>query len=484
MEQPPRSLRPLPPEGAQSAAWDGPAPLTNATERNARAPASVGSDPVEARFLELARALHGALHAGERYTAWLEAEASDFVRMNRGKVRQAGRVEQSVLRLRLIRGARHAEHVLTLAGDPGRDSVAAVDALAGLRIALPELAEDPHLMLPDDVVNTRDVRTGALPPSGEAIESVLDAARGEDLVGFYASGPVYRGFANSEGQRNWHAVSTFNCDWSLYHRADKAVKAMYAGFEWSDAELNARMLAARERLALIARPPKSIEPGSYRAWLSPAAMEEVAGLLRWGGFSGRALATKQSALTRMQAGERLDARVTMYDDFAGSVAPRFQSEGFTRPARVPLIERGELSGSIVSPRTAREFDISANGGNGWESPEALAMDGGTLDEVQVLPALDTGLYVGNLWYLNYSDRSACRMTGMTRFATFWVEGGRIVAPVDVMRFDDSLYRLLGAHLVDLSSTPELILSSESYGARQLSSVRLPGVLISEMTFTL
>jgi predicted Zn-dependent protease len=445
---------------------------------------AIGGDPVEAHFLLVAEALDRALRAGERYVASLEAEASDFVRMNRGKVRQAGRVEQRYLRLRLIHGARHAEHALSLQGDASLDSRAAVDALKGLRGALPELGDDPHLLLPTDVASTRSVRGGALPRSGEVIERVLDAANGEDLVGFYASGPVYRGFANSEGQRNWHAVSTFNLDWSLYHRADKAVKSMYAGFDWSDDELAAKMANARERLTLISRPPKSLEPGRYRAWLAPSAMEEVAGLLRYGAFSGRAIATKQSALTRMEAGERLDPRVTIFEDFAGGVAPGFQSEGFTRPLRVPLIERGTLVGALVSPRTAREFGIAANSANAGESPEALAMQGGVLKETEALAALDTGLFVGNLWYMNYSDRAACRMTGMTRFATFWVEGGKIVAPINVMRFDDSLYRMLGVHLVDLSDEPQLMLSSESYGSRQLTSVRLPGALISEMAFTL
>jgi predicted Zn-dependent protease len=151
---------------------------------------------------------------------------------------------------------------------------------------------------------------------------------------------------------------------------------------------------------------------------------------------------------------------------------------------VPLVERGALTGSLVGPRTAREFGIAANGANDGESPEALAIEGGTLDESDALAALDTGLFVGNLWYLNYSDRNACRMTGMTRFATFWVEGGRIVAPVNVMRFDDSLYRMLGTNLEALSASPELMLSSESYGSRQLASVKVPGALVSEMAFTL
>ena len=446
--------------------------------------ATAGSDPVEAHFLEVAKALDRAIGAGERYIAALNAEDSDFVRMNRGKVRQAGRVSQRYLRLRLVRGARHAEHVMTLAGDVAIDTQAAVDALASLRSALPELADDPHLLLPSTVTNTRSVRGGELPRSGEVIERVLSAAHGDDLVGFFASGPVYRGLATSEGQRNWHAVSTFNLDWSLYFKADKAVKSMYAGFEWNDDDFAERMTNARERLAMIARPPKSLQPGSYRTWLAPSAMEEVASLLRWGAFSGRGLATKQSPLTRMASGEGLDPRVTMFEDYAGAVAPGFQGEGFTRPPRVPLIERGALAGTLVSPRTSREFGLVANGANAYESPEALAMEGGTLRDGDVLAALDTGLYVGNLWYMNYSDRAACRMTGMTRFATFWVEGGKVAAPVNVMRFDDSLYRMLGAHLVDLSDTPELMLSSESYGSRHLNSVRLPGALLSEMTFTL
>jgi predicted Zn-dependent protease len=445
---------------------------------------AVTGDAEQARFLAIADALDGARAAGERFTAWLEAEASDFVRLNRGKVRQAGHVEQRYLRVRLIRGARHAEHTLTLSGDTRLDAAAATAALAGLRSALPDLAEDPYLLLPDVVQGGSESRGGPLPASTEIVERVLAAAHGEDLVGIYAAGPVYRGFANSEGQRNWHAVATFNLDWSLYHRGDKAVKSMYAGMQWSDAAFGAKMDAARERLALVAREPRALAPGRYRAWLAPSAMEEIVALLRWGAFSGRSLATKQSALTRMEAGESLDARVTIGEDYAGGVAPGFQSDGFVRPARVPLIRHGQLVGSLVSPRTAREFGLAANGANAWESPEALAMEGGTLDEGEALAALDTGLAIGNLWYLNWSDRNAARMTGMTRFATFWVEGGKIVAPVNVMRFDDSLYRLLGSSLEALSATPELLLSSESYGSRQLASARLPGALVSAMNFTL
>jgi predicted Zn-dependent protease len=234
----------------------------------------------------------------------------------------------------------------------------------------------------------------------------------------------------------------------------------------------------------VTREPRTIDPGRYRAWLAPSAVEEITSLVAWGGFSGRAQATKQSALTRLQEGECLDPRVTLCESIETGVAPAFQSEGFTRPPVVPLIVQGRHAGALVAPRTAREFGLAANGANAWEMPEALSMEGGTLAEADALAALDTGLLVGNLWYLNYSDRPAGRMTGMTRFATFWVEGGKIVAPVNVMRFDDTLYRLLGGKLEALSATPELLLATESYGSRRLASSRLPGALVSEMTFTL
>jgi predicted Zn-dependent protease len=102
----------------------------------------------------------------------------------------------------------------------------------------------------------------------------------------------------------------------------------------------------------------------------------------------------------------------------------------------------------------------------------------------VLAALDTGLYVSNLWYLNYSDRQACRMTGMTRFACFWVEGGRLVAPLGVMRFDDSFLRMFGEGLIALTEHAELIPESGTYQERQLSSITTPGALVEGWRLTL
>jgi predicted Zn-dependent protease len=439
---------------------------------------------MEAYFDALAASVERALRPGESYTIDFDAEETDFVRMNRGKVRQPGHVAQRYLDVRLLRGARHASHLLSLTGNLDTDRQAVADALAKLRDVIPDLPEDPHLLLPDTVVSSRSERSGNMPAAETMVDELLTMARGQDLVGMLASGPVYCGFANSQGQRNWHASTTFNLQWSLYYRRDKAVKSSYTGLAWQDGELASKMRQAVEQLALISRPAKALAPGKYRAYLPPAALQEVADMLEWDGFSARALETQQSPLAKMRNRARLDPRVSISEDIASGVAPNFQDDGFTRPDSVPLIVDGALAGALVSPRTAREFDLVTNGANGSESPEALAMAGGDLAAGDALAALDTGLAIGNLWYLNFSDRPACRMTGMTRFATFWVENGRIVAPVDVLRFDDTIYRMLGDNLEALTREREMLLESNSYGARVLSSVTLPGALLSEMNFTL
>ena len=124
------------------------------------------------------------------------------------------------------------------------------------------------------------------------------------------------------------------------------------------------------------------------------------------------------------------------------------------------------------------------GANESETTQSLELLPGMLDSANLLEQLDEGIYVSNLHYLNFSDRTACRMTGLTRFATFWVEQGEIVAPLNVMRFDDSLYRMLSSHLMGLTRETEWLLSSDTYGQRSVRSSRVPGALLSKLRLTL
>jgi predicted Zn-dependent protease len=435
------------------------------------------------QFYALAARLEKALAPGETLLCNLSAERSDFVRYNKALVRQAGSVEQSYLTLRLVREGRQASATIALAGN-AEDLALANATLDQLRDAVSDLPADPWLLINEKPQSTTTERRGTVVPAQEVVEQALRFARGRDLVGFYAGGTMVRGFANSLGQRNWHEVDSFNFDWSIYRQADQAVKTSYAGFGWSPVEFAAKMQGAAEQVELLALPVRKIEPGEYRAYLAPRALLDIMGLLSWGGFSARARQTKQSPLLRMQEGRTLAPQVTLTENIGEGVAPAFQSEGFIKPPVVTLIAKGKLGDPLISPRSAKEYGLATNGASGDESPQSLDMAPGGLAETDVLAKLGTGLYVSNLWYLNFSDRPAGRITGMTRFATFWVENGKIVAPVTPMRFDDSIYRVLGESLVDLTSSRELLPDASTYGERQTSSARLPGALLSALRFTL
>ena len=436
-------------------------------------------------FKALSEQLVAALRGSEVLTLFVESEQSDFVRFNEAKVRQAGTVTQGQLLLDLIDGLRHAPGRYTLSGLLDEDVARGGGLRDSLRQTLPFLPEDPHLLYATDVQSTERIVTSDLPDASDMVDSILTLGEGLDLVGILASGSVFRGFANSLGQFNWFASSSFNFDWSLYHRADKAVKCGYADTHWDDGALARKMGQGALQLDAMKRASHRLEPGSYRAYLAPAALGEILGLLAWGGFGLKEQRTKRSSLLRAVEGrERLDSRISLEENIAGGIAPGFGCSGFLRPDSVSLFREGALVGSLISPRSAKEFGVATNGAAGSEAPDSLDLAAGVHESAALLADLDTGIWINNLWYLNYSDRSACRITGMTRFAAFWVEQGEIVAPIDVMRFDDTLYRILGEGLVGLSADRELIMDPGTYGGRSTSSVRLPGALVEDFVLTL
>ncbi|MCO4773962.1 MAG: hypothetical protein KDA24_28270, partial [Deltaproteobacteria bacterium] len=281
------------------------------------------------------------------------------------------------------------------------------------------------------------------------------------------------------------STHSFHLDWSLYHEADKATKNGYAGTSWDGTELTRRMDKARAELEVLRRPARTIDPGAYRVYLAPSAVEEITGLLSWGGFGMKAQRSKRSPLQRAVDGKvTVDPRVTISEHPGAGLGPDFGGGGFKKPKRVTMVREGKYADALISPRSAKEYGVTTNGAGSHEAPESLEMEAGELDQDTMLETLGTGIWVNNLWYLNYSDLPACRMTGMTRFATLWVEDGEVVAPLNVMRFDDSFYRIFGDGLVGLTKQRELLLSASTYGKRSTGSALLPGALVDGFKFTL
>ena len=414
----------------------------------------------------------------------LAAESSDFVRFNHARVRQATHVDQATATLTVVQGQRRLDSSVSLCGDADRDVPLLLRERAALTAALPEVAEDPYLLLPQEVHNSHRDEMGQLPEVREVMHAVAEQAKGADLVGFYAGGGMQRGFADSRGQRNWHSVQSFGMDWCIYQAADKAVKAAYAGTHWRHTSLVERLHDSVQRSALLAQAPKVLAPGAYRVYLSPVAMADLLGTLAWGGFGIKAVRTDASSLIQMhRQGVRMHDAVNLSEDTGQGAASCFQSEGFVKPDHVPLVCDGQVAQCLVSPRSGKEYGLPPNAGAA-ESPESLRLAPGRLPAAEVLATLGTGVWISNLHYLNYSDRQACRVTGMTRFACWWVENGQLVAPIQVMRFDDTVLRILGDGLVALTDTAEFVPDNGTYGARQLGGIWTPGAIVSGFCFTL
>jgi predicted Zn-dependent protease len=415
---------------------------------------------------------------------WLlnyRGEESDFARLSRNRIRQAGHVAQHQCHLKLIQGRRQVEgsSMLTQAGDG--EGIA--ELLRRLRDQLRLSADDPHLLYATEIQDSEEIRPIALPEPEAALAALIGAASGLDLVGLWASGPCYRGFANSLGQRNWYASGSFNLDVSMQREGGQPVKLSYAGQSWAEEAITERFHEARLHLDLLATPPKALPPGRYRAYLAPHALAELLGLLGWDGLGLKSHRTLQTPLLQMvREGRRLHPAITLLEDHGRGLTPRFTKAGFLKPERVVLIEQGVYRDCLVDERSAAEYGVAVNAE--VEAPCSLCLDGGSVLASEVSARVDSGLYISHLWYCNYSDRMRCRMTATTRFGCLWVEGGRPLAPIPTLRFDESLYHLLGDGLIGLTDAQELIQDPGTYGWRSTSSMRLPGALVEDVSFTM
>ena len=104
------------------------------------------------------------------------------------------------------------------------------------------LSDDPYLYFATAVNNSQRTDPAALPDAAEANARIAEAFDGLDMTGIWACGDLCSGFANSLGQKNWHAVGSYNFDWSA-HEGAQSVKRSLAGQNF-DGDALARDAAA------------------------------------------------------------------------------------------------------------------------------------------------------------------------------------------------------------------------------------------------
>ena len=435
-------------------------------------------------FYQLAIELNQELQENENISLGLNSEETTFMRFSKSKVRQIGNVEQTDLILTLTFEDKKLTSYFSLDADMPQMFERLKKELFFLRTELKELPADPHFTPILGGESTEDSLVGDLLSQEELVETILSPMEDVDAAGVYCSGKVVRASANSKGQKHWFENDSFFVDFSFYSAKQQAVKGGHAGRRFNKDEYISEVNDKKELLKKVSLDSKKISPGKYRAYLAPAATAEILGTMGWRGFSYSGLKQGQSPLKKLTEGKNLNPKVHIHEDFTLGFSPRFNEQGEVAMEKLTLFQGGKLINTLISTRSSKEYQAESNFATDREMPRSLVLDAGTLKEEDILKELGTGLYISNLHYLNWSDLQSGRITGMTRFACFWVEDGRIVAPIEDLRFDESFHHFFGDGLVGLTTTTHVFPETSTYKERAVGAMRAPGVLVKDFSFTL
>lgn len=435
-------------------------------------------------FEILAKKVFKELANDEALTLSLNGEETYFARLSQGKVRQVTDLNQAYVEAKYFKGQKTLSFSVPFKADEN-DFEHVMTKLKQKREWIDVLPEDPYLVRPKYYGVTKDENLKEMPEPDQMLAEVLSASREVDLAGVFSCGDIVRATINSEGQFHWFKTRNFYLDYSLYNDKQKAVKSLYAGSDWNSEELKRNIAESTHLLSLMNRPSKKIERGDYRVYLAPSAVSELLGTLSWGGVSMGAHQRGNGSLKDLwQKKKSLSPKFTLKEDYSLGLSPRFNDSGEVSSAELAIIEEGILKNFLVSSRTSNEYKVESNFADDYEGMRSPVIKTGDLKREDILKELGTGLFISDLHYLNWSDRETARITGMTRYACFWVENGEIVSPIEDLRFDESYYSFFGEKLERLTDFASISPSTGSYSQRDVGGTKAPGILVSEFKFTL
>ena len=406
-------------------------------------------------FFDLSEFIIHRLEGGESLSLNLSVEKSRFCRFNEGKIRQDGMVNDAILQASLVVSSDNKLRQLSLSTSLSQNFDQDCQKIAGLLVRLrneiPRLPHDPYARIPHFDHKSDYMGEGTLLPENQVTNLILPPLNNFSPTGLYSAGHIARAQANSAGSRHWFSSPSWIMDYSLYGTGERAWKGFQAGTSWNPKNWEDETAKALAQLDALERPLKRLQPGEYRVYLSPNAVIDLLWFL--GGIFGEAdLRRGSSPLCPVQSGQSSFSPLFNFsEDFTSGDTPRFTSEGERIPEATPLVEEGQLRGTLIGPRSSQEYGIPSNGADLSERVRSARLGTGgssekTFPEKDALRRLDTGLYVSNLHYLNWSNRPEGRITGMTRYACFLVEGGRLISPIENLRWDDTIFRLFGSRV--------------------------------------
>ena len=412
-------------------------------------------------------------------------EDSHFTRFNQSKVRQNGFVSDATLSITLILNQRTCSVSFSLTKNVANDLSAALLHLTSLRNDIVFLPEDPFIVFPKEGKSSSQKKTGQLLSIEDVVDRLSPAIKNIDLAGIWASGNIFVGYANSKGLFHWFSTDSYSFDYSLITESEKMVKDTFAGTHFNLDDYNSFMNNSIMQLKMLENKPMQLDPGNYRTYIAPAGVADLLSMFSWNGLSEGAIRRGQSAFLKMKNDDvKLSPCFSLNEDFSTGLTPMFNDEGELAVKKLPLINDGILKNTLINSRTAQEYKIESNFAGNWEGLRSPVMSTGSLNDNNISKEISSGVFLNNLHYLNWSDNIGGRITGMTRYACFWVDNGEIVAPIENMRFDDTIYNIFGNNLESVTKNSQFIPDTGTYSGRSFGGTECPGILLNSFSLTL
>lgn len=428
--------------------------------------------------------LFSVLKNNEDVSLNLHSEESDFIRFNGSKVRQNTSVTQHELNIVYKCNQRQYSSMMSLTLDLAKDLPFARTKIEELRRELPKTDPNPKFSPIQNNGTSEVYKKSERPPTSELLQIIHSTFSDSDLAGFWSSGPIRQASVNSKGQFHFFENDSFFFDYSLYN-GPRASKGFFSEPNWNEKSFSMQAQQTKNTLSLLKKPQVKVKPGAYRSYLAPMAVAELMSMFYWRSLSRGQYEQGYAPLKKLYQKEKLFSnQFSLIENNTLGLDSHFNAIGEKVPDQLSIIENGEMKNFLISTATAKEYHLVSNQAEPSEMLRSPEIKAGTLDEKDILKNLDQGLYLSNLHYINWSDLQTARITGMTRFACFWVEKGEIVGPIQDLRFDDTLYNIWGDQLVSLTKNQQIFTNTSTYGKRERGGMKVPGALLNAFNFTL
>jgi predicted Zn-dependent protease len=276
------------------------------------------------------------------------------------------------------------------------------------------------------------------------VKAALDLARrgGLQASGFYETGSRYTAIANKKGNFGFHAATTAAYSTTM-RTADGTGSGWGGGGGPRLGDLRPGALAARAAdKARRSATPRSLDPGRYTVILEPQAVADLLEFLP-GAMNARAADEGRSYFSKPGGGNRIGEKlfselVTLRTDPFDARVPDAPWGGDRLPAEASTwIEGGVVRALPVGRYWARKTGQAPRPAAG-----NIVMTGGKATIDELIAGTDRGLLITRFWYIRSVNPQTIQLTGLTRDGVWLVEKGKLVAPVNNFRFNESPANLL------------------------------------------